>query len=234
MKPMIGLVPLVDQENHYLRMVPDYFEGILTAGGIPVMLPLLYEKEDLEQAARIYDGFLFTGGPDLDPAMFQEKSIGDLVQICEERDRMEPELLKMVMKYQKPVLGICRGIQTINVVLGGSLYQDIPTQYETKICHRQKEAHEIPTHELLLVEGTPLQLLTEKKILNVNSFHHQAVKQLAPGLKAMAYSRDGILEALYKPDYPFLWGVQWHPEYLFPQDPFHQIIFREFVKAAAL
>ena len=147
---------------------------------------------------------------------------------------MELALLKLVMEAQKPILGICRGIQLINVGLGGSLYQDIPSQVKSDfpLAHRQTHAYKIPSHHVNVKEGSFLSRITGGCLsLEVNSMHHQAIKQTAPGLEACAWASDGIIEAIEMPDYPFLLGVQWHPEYLWQDNKQAAALFEAFVDA---
>ena len=135
------------------------------------------------------------------------------------------------MSADKPILGICRGIQFINAILGGTLYQDIPKQHPSSIEHHQVPPYDIPVHEVDVVENSPLQKCLGISRLSVNSYHHQAVKRIAPELSVMAVSTDGIIEALYRPNSRFLWAVQWHPEFSYMTDVNSMKIFRAFTEA---
>lgn len=150
-------------------------------------------------------------------------------QITEE---MERELFSLVYKKDKPVLGICRGIQLINVLMGGTLYQDLPTEHISDTVHHQKPPYDVPCHEVTFLDGSPLHKLLGKDVLNVNSYHHQAVRDLAEGLEQMAISEDGLTEAVRACGKQFIWAVQWHPEFSFQKDEDNRKIFREFVKNA--
>ena len=141
--------------------------------------------------------------------------------------------MPMVLEQGKPVLGICRGLQLINVALGGSLYQDLPTQHPSSVCHRQPAPYDQPIHLVELIPNTPLQKCLGKDELPVNSCHHQGIKELASGLQPMAYAKDGLVEAVWKPGSRFVWAVQWHPEFSHKVDENSRKIFRAFVKAAA-
>ena len=231
MKPIVGVMPLWDDRKNSLWMLPGYMDGIRLAGGIPVVFPLSSDEQDLEQLAGLCDGFLLTGGHDVSPKIYGEEPIGGLSDTCEKRDVMETIVLGNAMDADKPVLGICRGIQFINAVLGGTLYQDLPTQNPTAADHRQKPPYDIPAHTVAVVKGSPLYECVKTEQLSVNSYHHQAVKAVAPGLAPMAVSPDGIVEALYKPDRRFLWGVQWHPEFSFRTDANSRKIFEAFTAA---
>lgn len=225
-------MPLVDEERESLWMLPGYFDGIADAGGIPVMLPLTSDPDTLRQVIGMCNGLLFTGGHDVSPALYGEEPVNASVVSSNERDEMESIALSVGMRGEKAILGICRGIQFINAALGGTLYQDLPTQHPSVIEHHQKPPYEIPVHSVEITAGTPLHALLGTDRLAVNSYHHQAVKTLAPGLRAMAIAEDGLTEAVYKPDYPFLWAVQWHPEFSYKSDPAARAIFHRFTEAA--
>ncbi|MCR5627841.1 MAG: gamma-glutamyl-gamma-aminobutyrate hydrolase family protein [Lachnospiraceae bacterium] len=178
------------------------------------------------------DGLLFTGGQDVSPKLYDEEPL-DCVECCVERDKMETIVLKRAIETDKPLLGICRGIQFINAALGGTLYQDLPLQHPSLTEHHQKPPYEIPVHRAELIENTPLRKCLGRDKISVNSYHHQAVKEVAPELKPMALSEDGITEAVYRPGNTFLWAVQWHPEFSYTTDENSAEIFKAFVEAAA-
>ena len=231
MKKVIGVVPLMDEKKDSYWMLPGYFKGIISEGGLPVMLPMTNDKEDIKQFMQMCDGFLFTGGHDVSPHLYGEKEIKkNLVGCCRERDEMELPLFQYAVENDKAVLGICRGIQFINVALGGNLYQDIPLQYPTKTEHHQNPPYDVPVHEVTIKKESPLFDLLGKPNLMVNSYHHQAVKKLATDLREMAVSEDGLIEAVYMPEQRFVWAVQWHPEFSYMTDENSRKIFREFVR----
>lgn len=232
-RPMIGVVPLIDEEKESYWMLPGYMTGIETAGGLPVMLPLALDEEEIMQLAESMDGFLFTGGQDVSPSLYGEERKSTCGLPCLLRDEMESRLLRQVLKRDKPFLGICRGIQFVNAALGGSLYQDLPTEHPSALEHHQAPPYDIPVHEVTLVEKTPLAALLGKDRLSVNSYHHQAVRKLAPQAAAMAYAADGLVEALYLPEKSFAWALQWHPEFSYLVNEDSRKIFEAFVKAAA-
>ena len=136
------------------------------------------------------------------------------------------------MAADKPVLGICRGIQFINAALGGTLYQDLPAQHPSEVNHHQSPPYDVPVHDVSIMESSPLYVCLGTEHLSVNSYHHQAVNKIAPGLVSMAVSSDALVEALYKPDQRFLWAVQWHPEFSWQTDHNSRKIFGAFVSAA--
>lgn len=231
-KPVIALTPSHNTENDDLSLRPTYLRAIGAAGGIGVILPLEIGKEDLDQLTRMCDGFLFTGGPDPHPFLFGEETHANCRNASIVRDTMELMLLKAAMAAEKPILGICRGIQLINVGLGGTIYQDIPSQTNPAfpIAHSQPFPYRVPSHHVTVAAGSRLsEIVGGMDRIQVNSFHHQAVKTPAPGLVPTAYAPDGMIEALEMPDYPYLLGVQWHPEHMWQVDQAAANIFMNFV-----
>lgn len=231
MKPVIGLIPLVDEERESLWMLPGYMDGVAAAGGLPVMLPLTDDPEELDQLCEMCDGFLLTGGHDVSPEFYGAERIGACGACSPERDRMEAAILRHAMDADKPVLGICRGIQFLNAALGGTLWQDLPTQHPSPVEHHQTPPYDAPIHSVAILPGTPLAAALGAEELMVNSYHHQAVRELAAPLQAMAVSPDGLIEAVRHPGHRFIWGVQWHPEFAWKSDPAAGIIFKAFVDA---
>ena len=229
MKPVVGVMPLWDDEKDSLWMLPGYLEGIRQAGGLPIVLPLTEDEDELEQLVGLCDGFLFTGGHDVSPALYHEEPLEGLVDCCPKRDAMEGPVLQIALDRDLPVLGICRGIQFINAFLGGSLYQDLPSQHPSEVDHHQAPPYDTPAHEVALVDGSPLHRCLGAERLPVNSYHHQAVRRLASGLEAMACAPDGLIEAAYMPGKRFLWAVQWHPEFSYKTDEYSRRIFRALI-----
>ena len=230
-KPLIGVTPLVDIQRESLWMLPGYMDGLLQAGAVPVMLPLTSDREILTQLTGHLDGFLFTGGQDVSPEIYKGIKLNICGECCPERDSMETELLNIAMDTDRPVLGICRGIQFINAALGGTLYQDIPTQLPSTVEHHQTPPYDRPSHEVRIINGTPLYDLFRREHINVNSYHHSGVCELSPRLKCMALSEDGLAEAVYCPEQTFLWAVQWHPEFSYKVSEESREIFSAFVRA---
>ena len=226
--PIIGVTPLWDAERKSVWMLPDYLEGIKAGGGVPVVLPIEMSEEDANRIVETCDGFLFTGGQDVAPEFYGMKDTTGTIIPSPERDRLEMLLLEKALQADKAVLGICRGLQFINVFLGGTLWQDLPSQHPSDIVHRQGKPYGVPTHKVML-EGD-LKTLLGKDILEVNTLHHQAVKDLADGLAPMAVAPDGIIEAARMPGMRFVWAVQWHPEYMFKTDADSLAIFSCFVR----
>ena len=230
-RPLIGLVPLMDYQKASYWMLPGYMEGIQQAGGVPVMLPLTDDEAALARLADTCDGFLLTGGQDVAPSVYGAAQTSLCGETCPPRDAMEQKLLALARAQDKPVLGICRGIQFLNAALGGTLWQDLPVEYPSEVNHHQTGAYEAPIHTVRLLPGTPLADLLGKDTLPVNSYHHQAIHTLAPGLAAMAAAPDGIIEAVYGPGKRFVWAVQWHPEFSYKVNEDSRKIFAAFVGA---
>jgi putative glutamine amidotransferase len=230
-KPIVGVLPLWDDEKESLWMLPGYFDGVITNGGIPIMLPMTDDKYIIEKIVEKCDGFLFTGGHDVSPYIYGEEPLEGLVSSNRKRDEMELILLGKAIESDKPVLGICRGIQFINAALGGTLYQDIPKQYPSGVEHHQKPPYNRYIHTVTVNVDSPLHKCLNTDIIHVNSYHHQAVKRIAADLKVMATSEDGLTEAVYMPGQKFLWGIQWHPEFMYSTDDNSKKIFKAFIDA---
>ena len=230
-KPLIGVMPLWDEGKKSIWMLPGYLEGIREAGGTPVIFPLTEDREELEQLCSLCNGFLITGGQDVDPAIYRETPIPQMGEICTVLDQMERQVLEYVIKEDKAVLGICRGIQYLNAMLGGSLYQDLNIQHPSKTEHHMEPPYDRVIHQVQITEGTPLHRLLQLTELGVNSYHHQAVKTIAPSLTVMAESEDGLVEAVYMPKKNYVWAVQWHPELSYQTDKYSRKIFESFVAA---
>lgn len=232
MKPIIGVMPLWDDEKDSIWMLPGYMDGINEAGGLPIIFPFSADRQEIDQLLGFCDGILMTGGHDVSPELYHEEPMENLVECCEKRDGLEKIVLEKALEDDVPVLGICRGIQFINAALGGTLFQDIPLQHPSETDHHQKAPYDIPAHEVTIAKGSPVHNCLSITQLPVNSLHHQAVRELAPKLEAMACSPDGLVEAVHMPGKRFLWAVQWHPEFSYKSDDNSRKIFKAFVDAA--
>lgn len=233
--PVIGVVPLVDYGRESLWMLPGYLDGVAEAGGVAVTLPLTSDPEAILRLVGTVDGVLLTGGQDVDPATYGERSEGarELCgELCPERDAMEALLVPAAIEADLPILGVCRGIQALNALLGGTLWQDLPAQRPSDVEHHGKPPYDQPVHTVEVLPGTPLAALLGAGALPVNSYHHQALREVAPGLEAMAAAPDGVVEAVWRPASRFCWAVQWHPEFSHAVDAPSRAIFSAFVSAA--
>lgn len=193
------------------------------------MLPLTSDKETIRQLLDTVDGILLTGGQDVSPEIYGEEKLDSSVACYEARDSMEKELLGQALEKDIPILGICRGIQFLNAYLGGSLYQDLGKQHPSETEHHQKPPYDVPVHEVNIIEESGLHKLIQSDRISVNSYHHQAVKEVADSLKVMAVSEDGLTEAVELPGKRFVWALQWHPEFSYKKDDNSRLIFKEFV-----
>ncbi|MFH1139397.1 MAG: gamma-glutamyl-gamma-aminobutyrate hydrolase family protein [Pseudomonadota bacterium] len=211
----------------------DYSHGVENAGGLPVLIPSARTPETVVDVLDRLDGLLLTGGVDVCPGFYGQEPLPGLKDLDHGRDLTELALARAAAARQMPILGICRGAQLLNVALGGSLYQDIYSQIPGCQNHTPRSPKQTNTHTVKLTPGSRLHQLAGVDSLWVNSQHHQAVKDLAPGLMATAWAADGVVEAVEAPDFPFMLAVQWHPEGTWPGDPVSAAIFRSFIEAAA-
>ncbi|MCG2779063.1 MAG: gamma-glutamyl-gamma-aminobutyrate hydrolase family protein [Desulfobacterales bacterium] len=240
-KPLIGLTCLSISSSDWVQNAPgkyldavfrEYSRGVESAGGIPVLIPVLKDLEATRAVLDRIDGLLLTGGRDVCPRFFGEEPIVGIGEMDYERDLIEIELTREAEKLDIPILGICRGIQVISVAFGGTLYQDIYSQMPGCLDHNQKAIKGTNTHTVRVARGARLFKILESETVWVNSNHHQAVKDLPPDFVTSATASDGIIEAIEKPDYPFLVGIQWHAEGTWMHDEASTKIFAALVEAA--
>ena len=200
----------------------NYTDAVLRAGGVPVVFPTIASEKDAEALVASVDGIIFSGGPDLDPSWYGETIWNETVQVDTLRDTSDILLMKAALSSGKPVLGICRGAQLLNVVLGGTLIQDIPSQVDTLVKHSGGNWHPVSVEK-----GSFLYEIFGRDTLQVNSSHHQAVSRIAPDVRAAAYAPDGVLEAYAYGDR--LIAVQFHPERMVLEDDDWLALFRYFL-----
>lgn len=232
-KPIIGLTSsYVKDENVEQVFLPhSYFDSIRHFGGIPLLIPVHATAEEQEYLISQCDGLVLTGGNDIDPSLYGEAVLNESVEIAKERDRDEARLLDLAVARNLPIFGICRGIQMMNVYFGGNLYQDIPAQLQSDVAHRMEKPYHRAAHSCMIIPGSALHTLTGQDVIGVNSHHHQAVKDTAPGFVIMGRSEDGIVEAIADPSKTFCWGVQWHPERIWDIEPSSAQLFEAFIAA---
>ncbi|HQW35171.1 MAG TPA: gamma-glutamyl-gamma-aminobutyrate hydrolase family protein [Thermoflexales bacterium] len=220
--------PIHQELDQFLMYIAKSVER---AGGLPVFIPLELDDVTLRRLHDRLDGVLISGGDDVDPLAYGKERRVQVTPGDETRDRVEMSLVRWAVKSNKPALGICRGAQIMNVAMGGTLHWDVS---EHTGAGRHDFYPDLPTdllaHEIKIEEDSLLSRVIGKPILRVNSLHHQAVKDVAPGFHAVAHAPDGITEAIELPHHPFALGVQWHPEAL-PEQPEAQAVFKAFVKA---
>ena len=230
MKPIIAITPDVDTDGN-TKILKAYIDAIENAGGTPVLVPYTENMDTLMSFIDLCDGVCFTGGIDVDPKRYFEEKMIWCKETRDIRDIFDLSIFELATKKNKPIFAICRGAQLINVALGGTLYQDIPTEISTSILHTQSEPKFEHSHEVKIVENTPLYALLGKERIKANSFHHQAIKKLGKDLEIMAFADDGIVEAIYMPDYPYLRAYQWHPERICQNDEKQKKLFEDFILA---
>ncbi len=233
--PLIGVIPDRDksQKGHpILTVMEAYTQAVSRAGAVPVIVPLGIPSADLPALVGRLDGVLFTGGGDVRPQVYGSQDHPLVSGIDDDRDRIEIDLFHLLAGSEKPFLGICRGIQLINVAMGGTLYEDILDQRPGALQHDQSNnARKSRAHPVELLPGSQRCSILGKSKIAVNSLHHQGLRVLAPGLKATAFSPDGLVEGVEAQGTKFGLAVQWHPEWLQEHAPMRDL-FRAFVQAA--
>lgn len=236
--PLIGVtsnpLPSKDGNMGTICVGESYIQAVLHAGGIPVILPVGLSQQDLAELFSHLKGILFTGGGDIDPLRFHGVDHPRVYGIDARRDDQEIRLVRMAVEARRPFLGICRGIQVINVALGGSLFTDITDQLPAALKHDQYP--DIPrdflAHPVRVARKSRLAQILGGEVTEVNSLHHQGIQDVAPGLIPVAFSTDSLVEAVELPDHPFALGVQWHPECLQEHLP-QRKLFQSLVQSAA-
>ncbi len=232
-KKMIAVVPLWDEEKESIWMLPGYLDGITQAGAVPVTLPLHAPVGDALEVLGLCGGLLLTGGQDVSPALYGEEVRPECGAVCPERDELEQALYARALERDLAVLGICRGIQLINVLQGGTLYQDLSAEHAGPVNHHMDPPYTRAAHFVDIRRNTPLFKVAGTERLGVNSYHHQAVKEAGRDLEVMAVSEDGLAEAVRHKNKRFVWALQWHPEFDFQVNPVSRRIFETFVKACS-
>lgn len=241
-RPVIGISAsqFIEKADHgsFTRhsLTKDYSDAVDAAGGVPVILP--FYPGHAEAMLDFVDGIILSGGADIDPARFGDDDVHPATYgILAERDETELTLARLAIARDMPVLGICRGLQVLNVAFGGDLYQDVADQLSSALCHRQ-QANGVPAdqpgHTVTATPGSLLERVHDGGLIAVNSFHHQAVKRVAPGLVATGASDDGLVEAIEHPGASFTLGVQWHPELMFKRLPEHLAPFTAIIQACQI
>jgi len=241
MKPLIGVTPDFNagdrkewggrEPTYFLRA--RYIRAIEDLGGIPLVLPLAADLAARRRLLTSIDGLLLTGsGPDLAPELYGERQRYKFRVMSQRRATFELEMAQLARRADLPLLGICGGMQALNVAFGGSLYQDIGSQRPHPLQHRQSTPATRLSHPVKITPNSLLHRTVNTETMRVNSSHHQSVKDVAPSLQASARAPDGIIEAIESSAQRFLLGIQWHPEFLFDRHDRHRRLFEAFLEAA--
>lgn len=234
-RPVIGITPSCSDDMKALSLPRTYIAAVEDAGGIALILPHTADREAAGALADLCDGFLFSGGPDTDPRLYGEAPWHSLGGVAPVRDVTDSLFFELAYKSGKPILGICRGLQIINVCMGGTLYQDLNTQFMDReiplFDHRASSQNANNRHAVIAEPGCAAAKAYGAQEFAVNTYHHQAVKMPAPGLRVTASSPDGVIEALEGTDGRFLVLVQWHPEGMLPRCEGSRKLFGMFIDA---
>lgn len=232
-KPIIGILPLYDSEKDSIWMLPGYQKGLEKAGAKTLILPYTDNTDEILTISAFCDGFLFTGGQDVDPKLYNENKQSYCGEISPTLDTLTRIVFEDAKFSDKAILGICRGCQILNVLFGGTLYQDLNTQYKAPgkhIEHHQEKPYDSTWHKVTVNQDSYLHKLLKKDELNVNSIHHQGIKTVGKGLTVNAVSEDGIVESIKADNFNYMFGVQWHPEYNYFKNEDSMAILKDFVK----
>lgn len=238
-RPLIGIPAATYTDQEYIATPTQRFNGnypaaLAACGALPLIIPLNLPEGTLRDIFQRLDGLCLPGGVDVDPAEYGEPRHPALGQVDAARDQTELTLARWALAAALPILGICRGIQLLNVAAGGSLYQDIPAQLPAANRHNYRLAEtawESYTHRVRIADGSRLAAILGAAEIMTNSFHHQALRRVADGFVVVAQADDGIVEAIEQPGRAFVLAVQWHPEGMFRSDPYAPRIFEAFVQA---
>jgi putative glutamine amidotransferase len=228
-KPVIAVTAWIEEDSTQLKR--DNTESVVRAGGIPLIVPYLGEEADVRRICELTDGLLITGGKDIDPSLYGEDPLPGLGALSPDRDRVELMLTQAFLEADKPIFAICRGHQMLNVAAGGTLFQDIGSQCDDVLQHRQEAPRSHLHHRVSVASGTLLERVMGAGEFKVNSFHHQAVNIVAPDFCACAWAPDGIVEGIESKRHRYVLGVQWHPENTAASDIFSRKLFDSFIEA---
>ena len=231
--PVIAVTPSWDNDTRRMVVNQDYIMAVLDAGGIPMVIPPMQDEARLIEALDRCDGLLLTGGDDVNPACYGEEKLPCCGELTPERDFAEPVLIRRAIEKGMPILGICRGIEIVNVALGGTLYQDIALQYKDELKHPCYDIPASDAHGMRILPDTLLRRVMGTDACMVNSRHHQSVKALAPGMILNAVAPDGLTEGMEAADGRPILCVQWHPESIQRRLPEHLRLFQWLVQEAS-
>ena len=228
--PVIGITTYGRGEDASFSLPGDYVDAVRRAGGVPLLAP--HGEGNWTPLIAQVSGWILAGGGDVDPVTYGGEEHDAVYMVDAERDASEFELVRRLVDAGRPILGICRGAQVLNVALGGDLHTHLPDVVGDEVAHRVPPREPVP-HRLALKPGSKLAKIMKELEFVAASWHHQGIRRLAPALSATAFAPDGVVEGLEMEDHPWLVGVQWHPELTAASDPIQQRLFERFVEAAA-
>ena len=237
MKPIIGILSNVsdkeDESSGIERVFVNnsYVNAVEKAGGVPIIIPVNTQRENIKRQIELVDGIIISGGGDVNPILYNEEPTKEMGCFHPDIDEFDIIAIKIAIELKKTILGICRGIQVLNVALGGTLYQDLSHIKENYIKHTQQTKRYMGSHTVKIIEDSILNHILGTEVV-VNSYHHQSVKDLGDGLIDTAYSKDGVIEAIEMKDEKFVVGVQWHPESMVDHDENMLNLFKEFINSS--
>ncbi|HMA35966.1 MAG TPA: gamma-glutamyl-gamma-aminobutyrate hydrolase family protein [Chloroflexia bacterium] len=239
-RPIIGITTMSDHDAAGLHAPrfsnnQSYSKAVMAAGGIPLLIPQVEDAESLRALYDVLDGLLIPGGVDINPRFFNAAAHPEVDLPDNGLDFVETTMLPWAIADDLPVFGICRGQQVLNVIMGGTLWQDIPSEYATVFDHRESYKRKIRdylAHDVRIAPESRLHGIVGADRIWVNTSHHQAVRAVAPGLRATAWAPDELCEGLEAPDHAFLLSVQWHPEEMVRKHEWARRLFAALVDAA--
>jgi len=232
-RPVIGITGSYSTENRRLSLNERYFETVMRAGGLPVMLPQTSDEDMILEMLDRIDALLLSGGVDVLPARYGEETLPACGTINEKRDEFELRITKLALERNMPIFGICRGIQVLGVAMGATLFQDIESQLGLPAKqHKQEEPYDDPVHTVRFKEGGLFERITGTSLMPTNSMHHQSIKAAGDNLRIEGITMDGIIEAVCSKKNEAVFGVQFHPEFLAHYSDFAARLFTYFVEKA--
>jgi len=235
-KPWIGIPTRYHEKSEYIGQIRHYLDAILWAGGLPLMIPTVDNRAIIAEYVARVEGILLPGSPtDVDPTHYGAPPHEKLGKLYPERDATDFAILDLLESQPTmPVLGICFGIQSLNVHRGGTLVQDIPALVEKAVKHDEDDPNPAARHMVRIAEGSLVERLAGAAEMEVNSYHHQAIEKPGQNLRPVAFANDGVIEAVEDTTGRFVVGVQWHPERGWKEDPFAKALFSKFIEQARL
>lgn len=227
--PLIGITTYSVDENGSYTLPAEYVDAVRRAAGVPVLIPP--GEQELERLVSRLDGLILAGGGDIDPALYGGRQHSSVYMVDAQRDQMELALIQYLLPRQTPLLAICRGVQIVNVALGGTLFEHLPDQFGNSVQHRLPPREPV-LHAVNLDEKSTLARIMAVTEFEAASWHHQALRDVPAELQIAGYAPDRVIEAVEVPAHPWLFGVQWHPELTAASDPAQQRLFEQLVVAA--